>query len=128
MRGLLDTSTFLWWNTEPEKLSARAYELVQDVENDLYFSAVSAWEIAIKHAKGRLDLPEEAESFVISRIRRRGFEPLAIEISHALHAGHLPSHHNDPFDRLLVSQAQLDGLAILTSDANIARYDVEVIW
>ena len=89
---------------------------------------MAAWEIAVKHAKGHLDLPISAEEYVLTRVGREGFRPLAIEVSHALHAGHLPPIHNDPFDRLLIAQAQLERLPILTSDANIARYDVEVIW
>ena len=128
MRAVLDTHAFLWWGTEPEKLSAAAHDAIQNGENELYLSAASAWEIAIKYAKGLLDLPQNAETFVLSRVRNRGFEPLPVEISHALHTYHLPNHHKDPFDRLLVSQAQLQGLAIITADRNIARYDVEVIW
>jgi PIN domain nuclease of toxin-antitoxin system len=127
-RALLDTQTFIWLNSEPERLSARVREFIEDAASVIFFSAVSAWEIGVKHAKGRLDLPMPAENYVLTRLGRGHFQPLAIEVSHALHVGHLPLIHNDPFDRLLVSQAQLERLPILTSDANIARYDVEVIW
>jgi len=127
-RALLDTHAFLWWGNEPERLSTRARSFIAAEANTIFFSAVSAWEISVKYAKGHLELPLEAEDYVLTRVGREGFQPLAIEVSHALHAGHLPPLHNDPFDRLLVSQAQLEGLPILTSDANIARYDIEVIW
>jgi PIN domain nuclease of toxin-antitoxin system len=127
-RALLDTNAFLWWNKEPERLSARARAFIEEGANVIFLSAVSAWEIAVKYPKGHLELPQEAEDYVLKRVGREGFLPLAIEISHALHVSHLPTLHNDPFDRLLVSQAQLERLPILTSDANIARYDVEVIW
>lgn len=126
--ALLDTHTFIWLNNEPERLSARVRDLIEDPGTEIFLSAVTAWEIAIKHAKGRLDLPMSAEEYVLTRVGRGGLRPLAIEVSHALHSGHLPSIHNDPFDRLLVSQAQLVRLPIVTIDRNIARYDVEVIW
>jgi len=119
---------FLWLNTEPERIPAPIRRFIEDGTNEIYFSAVTAWEISIKHAKGHLELPLPAEDYVLSRVGREGFRPLAIEVSHALHSSHLPPIHNDAFDRLLVAQAQLERLPILTSDANIARYDVEVIW
>ena len=128
MRALLDTHTFLWLNSEPERIPVGVRGLIEDAANQIFFSAVAAWEISVKYAKGHLDLPIPAEDYVLTRIGRERFQPLAIEVSHALHAGHLPPIHNDPFDRLLVSQAQLERLPLLTSDANIARYDVEVIW
>ena len=128
MRALLDTHAFLWWNIEPELLSPDAHELIADGENELFLSAASAWEIAIKYGKGHLSLPGDAESFVISRVTARGFRPLPIEISHAVHVCHLPPLHKDPFDRLIISQSQLESLPIITADANIARYDVEIIW
>ena len=127
-RALLDTHAFLWWNNEPERLSARAHDFIRDENNEIFFSAASAWEISVKFAKGQLELPLPAEEFVLTRMGREGFRPLPIEVSHALHVGHLPALHGDPFDRLLVSQAQLEGLPILTSDPNVARYDIEVIW
>ena len=128
MRALLDTHTFLWWNNEPEKLPSRVYELITDDDHDIWFSAVVAWEIAIKHGKGQLDLPEPPEAYVTSRLALDYFKPLPIEVSHAIRVASLPRHHNDPFDRLLVAQAQVEGLAILTGDAAISRYDVDTIW
>ncbi len=128
MRALLDTHAFLWSNADPEKLSDTARRFIEDPANDVFLSAVTAWEIAIKYAKGRLDLPEPVESFVASRVTTLGLRPLPIEISHALHVSALPSLHDDPFDRLLVAQAQLEKLPILTSDSNVSRYDVEIIW
>ena len=127
-RALLDTHAFLWWNEEPERLSARAHEFIEEGTNAVFLSAVSAWEIAVKYSKGHLELPQEAQDYVLTRVGREGFLPLAIEISHALRAGMLPPVHRDPFDRLLIAQSQIERLPILTSDPNIARYDVEVIW
>ncbi len=100
-----------------------------DGENDIVFSAVSAWEIAIKASLGRLpDMGEDAQTYVPSRVSHYGFRLLPIALNHALRAGALPPIHRDPFDRMLVAQSQLEGLPVLTSDARIARYGVEVIW
>ena len=128
MRVLLDTNVFLWSNEDPDRLSSTARELVEDSTNYVFLSAVSAWEIAIKYEKGSLKLPEPAHQFVIDRVFRLRLQPLNIELPHALRAGSLPPIHRDPFDRLLVAQSQLEGLPILTSDARIAAYGVEVIW
>jgi PIN domain nuclease of toxin-antitoxin system len=128
VRALLDTNAFLWTNIEPDRLSGFARSFIEDSANDLVFSAVSAWEIAIKSAKRQLRLPEEPHEYVSFRIRADGLQPLPVEISHALRAGALPLIHADPFDRLLVAQSQLEGIPILTSDPNVARYEVSVIW
>jgi PIN domain nuclease of toxin-antitoxin system len=128
LRALLDTHTFIWLNSEPERIPSRVRDLIEEATNEVFFSAVAAWEISVKNARGHLDLPTSAEEYVFTRIEREGFEPLPIDLNHALHSGNLPRIHGDPFDRLLVAQAQLEDLPILTNDRNIARYDVEVIW
>ena len=128
MKALLDTHTFLWSNTDDPRLSRRVRDLIEDGVNDLVFSAVSALEIAIKYARRRLPIPEPPETWVTRRVALQGLRLLAVEMSHALRVVDLPLHHNDPFDRLLIAQSQLENLPILTSDPNIARYDVEVIW
>jgi len=128
VRALLDTHTFLWAALDDRRLSSRAADLVADIGNEIYLSAVSVWEVAIKHSRGRLSLPEPPDSYIPSRIAVFGYRPLPVEVAHALRAGRLPPHHRDPFDRMLVAQAQVEGLPILTSDANIGRYEVEVIW
>ena len=129
MRVLLDTHTFLWWTTRHGALvSERVRDLLADGRTDVALSLVSAWEIAIKAGSGRLELPAPVEQYIPDRLKRHGFELLQIELSHALHAGSLPRIHGDPFDRMLVAQAQVEGLPILTADPAIAQYDVEVIW
>ena len=127
MRILLDTQCWLWMSLAPERLSARARRLVEDQENVLYLSAASAWEIAIKHALGKLRLPAPPASYVPDRVTALGVQPLPIEHAHTLHVATLPPHHRDPFDRVLVAQAQLDDLPILTADPLIAAYDVTTI-
>jgi PIN domain nuclease of toxin-antitoxin system len=91
-------------------------------------SAASVWEIAIKSAKGRLDLPTPVDRYIDDRLRRNRWSPLAIDHRHVIRAASLPGYHRDPFDRALIAQAQIEGLPILTTDAAITRYDVETIW
>ena len=127
MKILLDTQCWLWMAAQPERLSDQARSLIETTDNDLYLSAVSAWEIAIKYSLGKLRLPEPPVLYVPSRLQVTQTTPLPIEHSHALHVTMLPPHHNDPFDRLLIAQAQLEDLPILTADSVFARYAVATI-
>lgn len=126
MRVLLDTHVFLWLLTEPERLGEHL-RVVEDRRNALLVSAVSSWEIAIKHALGRLPLPEPPERYVPERLRAIGAEALAIEHTHALAVAALPPLHGDPFDRLLVAQAGLLAVPIVTADPAVAQYPVETL-
>jgi PIN domain nuclease of toxin-antitoxin system len=128
MKALLDTHTFLWWNTDDPRLSDAARSIIEDGSNELFLSAASAWEIAIKAARGSLILPVAPERYVSSRLREHKFSPLPIQLSHTLHVYHLPNHHRDPFDRLLIAQGQLEGMPILTSDPEIGQYEIKVLW
>lgn len=128
MKYLLDTHTFLWWITDDDRLSSRALDVIRDGQNDLFFSAASAWEIAIKSGLDRIRLPEGADHFIPEQLRLNGFRPLTIQLSHALTVEDLPSHHRDPFDRLLVTQSQLEGMPIVSGDDQLADYGVEIIW
>lgn len=128
MKALLDTHTFLWWNLNDPQLSNTAREIIQDGRNQIFVSAVTAWEIAIKVSKGRLLLPEDLGSYFANRMMHYSLSALPILISHALHVFDLPVIHEDPFDRLLVAQSKIEELPILTADDKIGRYDVEVIW
>jgi len=127
MRVLLDTQVWLWMQTTPGKLGPRALDLVSDPETDLHLSAASSWEIAIKYSLGKLSLPVPPGEYVPSRMQTSGTEGLAVTHAHALQVASLPDHHRDPFDRLLVAQAQVESLPVLTADPQIGRYDVEVI-
>jgi len=128
MKALLDTHTFLWWITDSPKLSSRVGEIISDGENELFLSAASGWEIAIKVQLGRLKVPEDLERFILEQLRINNIKGLPIEMSHALHMRSLPDYHRDPFDRMLVVQAQVENLPILTADPLISKYQVEVIW
>jgi len=128
MKYLLDTHTFLWWNLDDPQLSERVRAIITDGRNEIFISAASAWEIAIKTAKGRLVLPEEPAQSLAARIDQHHFQALPVQISHAVHVYGLSDHHADPFDRLLVAQCQLEGLPLISRDGDIQKYDVEVIW
>lgn len=128
MRLLLDTAPFLWWITDSDRLSQRARELLGDAENEVWFSAVSSWEIVIKAALGRVKLPEKAERFIPKHVAINSFQILPIHLRHTLRVAALPSHHRDPFDRLLVAQAQGEGLNLLSGDRQLARYPVPILW
>lgn len=128
MRALLDTHAFLWWVLDDPRLSDESRRVIQAASNDVLVSAATAHEIAIKTASGKLKLPQPPDSYVPGRIASEGFEPLPIEVVHALRAGRLPPIHRDPFDRLLIAQAQIEGIPIITADPAIGRYDVETIW
>lgn len=128
MRYLLDTHTFLWWITDDERLSPKARDLMRDRRNVLYLSAASAWEIAIKASLGRLEFSGDPEKMVPEQMALNAIEALPIQITHALRVHRLPPHHRDPFDRMLVAQSQLEDLPLLTDDAQIRKYQVEVAW
>lgn len=128
MKYLLDTHTFLWWNLSDLQLSEQAKEIIADGKNEIYLSAASTWEIAIKAAKGRLILPEEPSQYIANRINLHHFQALPIQISHSVQVYNLPNHHADPFDRLLIAQSQLESMPLLTKDELINLYDVEIIW
>ncbi|HEV3128342.1 MAG TPA: type II toxin-antitoxin system VapC family toxin [Solirubrobacteraceae bacterium] len=123
MKLLLDTHIFLWLQTDPERLGDQL-RVVEDDRTELLLSAVSSWEIAIKYGLGRLPLPEPPERYVPSRMRAIAAEALAVEHPHALAVATLPNLHRDPFDRLLIAQANLLGLTILTADRAVAQYPV----
>ena len=128
MNALLDTHTFLWWNIDDPRLSEMAREIIANGENEIYFSAASAWEIAIKTARKRLILPEPPEQYVAKRMNLHHFKPLPIQLSHALHVYNLAELHRDPFDRLLIAQCQIEGMPLISADAEIAQYKVDVLW
>ncbi len=127
-RVLLDTQAFLLWVSGSNRLTPRAVEVIADPECRVLVSAVTAWEISIKVAAGKLEIEAPADEYVPDRMRLHGFEPLSIELAHALRAGGLPRHHGDPFDRLLVAQGQLEDVPIITGDPLVGLYDVETIW
>jgi PIN domain nuclease of toxin-antitoxin system len=111
----------------PERLSPSTRSILQSSEHELLLSAASSWEIAIKYARGKLPLSDPPSEYVPASLTRTGVRGLPIEHAHALAVSSLPPHHRDPFDRLLVAQAMLERLTIVTADPALARYDVEIL-
>ncbi|MGB9304164.1 MAG: type II toxin-antitoxin system VapC family toxin [Mycobacterium sp.] len=126
-RYLIDTHVWLWMQSDPDRLCDETRAIVQDVRTGILFSAASAWEIAIKYRLGKLPLPEPPASYVPDRMRRSGTSPLPVDHPHTLRTADLPDHHRDPFDRILVAQAQLLDLTIITADDQFSAYDVAVV-
>jgi len=125
---LLDTCTFLWLAEGSRKLSARARQLFQDAENEVWLSSASAWEVSLKHALGKLPLVELPHVYVPRMRGLHKIKSLPITEEDSLQAGQLPLLHKDPFDRLLVGQAISRNCSILTPDPLIEQYDVSVLW
>ena len=128
MKCLLDTSIFLWMVGQPEKLNAKAQTLLSTGKAELYLSAASSWEIVIKVGTGRLKLDEPLAEYVPRWQSRFGIIALNILQGHALAVAALPTHHRDPFDRMLVAQAQIEQLVLLTSDRALMQYAVKSLW
>lgn len=128
MKLLLDTCTFLWMVSEPARLSPAAAAAIVDPDNEVLLSAVSAWEIGVKHELGKLALDRPPERYVPEERTRHGVEALALDEDATLRVHRLPAVHRDPFDRMLVCQALAAGLVIVTPDPRIARYPARVLW
>ena len=128
MKLLLDTHVFLWWNEASPRLSPRASELLSDQTNSLFLSVASAWEIVLKVHVGKLKLPSTAAAYIPARLAHYGIGAIPVSLAHVLAAEPLPVHHRDPFDRILVAQAQVERLAVVTHDPQILKYDVETVW
>lgn len=127
MRILIDTHIFLW-SFGGIRDSIRFRDFLSDrEENEFYVSHVTAWEISIKYGNGKLDLPERPENFFPDRMKRAGFYSLPIEVGHVLNVHDLPPIHRDPFDRLLIAQARVENLNILTADPHFSKYQINTI-
>ncbi len=128
MKLLLDTHTFIWWDSEPAKLSFQALALCQDRQNVLLLSVVSVWEMQIKLQLGKLRLTLPLREIIETQRHTNNVEILPITLAHVLALEHLPTHHKDPFDRLLVAQAIVEEAVLVSADPNIVKYAVQVVW
>ncbi len=122
MRVLVDSHVALWWLEDSDSLGSQCRQLIENAD-EVYFSAVTPWELGIKRALGKLTMPDG----LVAALQSGGFVPLAISTDHAEHAPALPAHHQDPFDRMLIAQAQLEALGLVTADQSLGSYDIEVI-
>ena len=128
MRLLLDTHTFLWFISGDGQLSSKARELISDPENEVLLSVASLWEIVIKVGLGKLRLAGSFEEVIPSQLQSNDIEVLGIELAHLSELNHLPQHHKDPFDRLIIAQALAEGMPLLSKDDNFKEYRVQLLW
>jgi PIN domain nuclease of toxin-antitoxin system len=128
VRILLDTHAFLWWIGADDRLSARAAELVEDGGNEVFLSAASTWEIVVKTVLGRVEITDPLERFIPEQLERNAMRPLPIGIQHTLAVATLPPVHRDPFDRMLVAQATVEHMTLVSGDRMLRRYPVTVEW
>jgi PIN domain nuclease of toxin-antitoxin system len=128
VRYLLDTGIWLWSIGRVSSLNPTARATLIDPQHDLYFSAASAWEVAIKASIGKLQLPEPPEILVPRETARLGLHWLPVNFHHALFVYGLPTHHGDPFDRMLVAQAMVEGLTLITADRDVQSYSAPLLW
>ena len=128
MKYLLDTHTFIWLNGKSSKLSLRAADICSDRTNQLLLSIASVWEIQIKIQLGKLELPASLGEILTAQQATNSIQLLNIELSQIFELASLPYHHKDPFDRLLIAQARIEGAQFITNDPHIAKYPVPVVW
>jgi len=128
VKYLLDTNIFLWSSGAPEKLNRQATTVLSSGSSEVYLSAASSWEIAIKFALRSLKLPSPPSRFIPDAMRILSLRSLEISHSHSLAAGALPPHHRDPFDRMLIAQACSETMVLLTADTGFMRYEVETLF
>jgi PIN domain nuclease of toxin-antitoxin system len=128
VRLLLDTCTFIWLSAAPERLSDAAREALDSDANDLFLSHVSIWEIHLKHLAQKLTLPQKPRLWISRQLAARGLSDWPIDLETIHGASDLPNHHKDPFDRMLVAQADVHGFQIVTPDAAFQKYRAKLIW
>ncbi len=128
MKLLLDTHTFIWWDSEPAKLSASALSACQDQANTLILSVVSVWEIQIKSQLGKLKFNLPLSEIIQSQRQMNNVQVLTLELDHVLELQNLPYHHKDPFDRLLIAQANVEDVLLVSGDSIFSEYPINLIW
>jgi len=128
MKYLLDTHAFLWFVLDDKRISANAKSIIKDSKNEIFFSAASAWEMAIKKKLNRLKIKGNLEPFIIKQLSANNFIPMSITISHATYTERLPQFHKDPFDRIIIAQSILESLQLISKDEDVKKYKVATIW
>jgi PIN domain nuclease of toxin-antitoxin system len=128
MNYLLDTHVFLWFASGDMKLSPAAKEIIENGKNNIYLSSASVWELSIKIIIGKLKLKKDLNKFIAENIAGYGYIPIPVTIPHTLAVAKLPEIHKDPFDRMLVAQASVEKMKIITSDDYICKYNVKTVW
>lgn len=128
MKYLLDTHAFLWFVLDDKRISTNAKSIIKDSKNDIFFSAASAWEMAIKIKLNRLRIKGNLEPFIIEQLSTNNIVPLSITITHSLYTERLPQFHKDPFDRIIIAQSLVENLQLISKDKEVKKYKVATIW
>lgn len=128
MNLLLDTHAFIWWRDDPQKLSQTAFDAIADSANEVHLSVVSVWEIQIKADLRKLSLTGSLEDCVTEELTQNNFRLLSLKVDHIYGLGSLQPVHRDPFDRIIISQANVEGMAIVTVDPKFSAYPVTILW
>lgn len=128
MRALIDTSTFLWFISGSGRLSEEARQYIANLENEIFLSVVSLWEIAIKTSLGKLELLRPFDQLIPEHLEQNDITVLPIQISHLFKVINLDFHHRDPFDRLIIAQGLVEQMPVITNDAAFYQYPVQLIW
>jgi PIN domain nuclease of toxin-antitoxin system len=128
MKLLLDTHAFIWWDSDPTRLSQRVMTLCQSSSTTLLLSVASVWEMQIKQQLGKLQLRVPLAGLIAAQQQTNGLEVLPVQIDHVLALDNLPLHHKDPFDRLLISQSQVENAILVSTDSIFSQYPVTVLW
>ena len=128
MKYLLDTHAFLWFVLDDKRISTTAKSIIKDSKKEIFFSAASAWEIAIKMKLNRLRIKGNLEPFIIEQLSTNNIVPLSITIYHSLYIEQLPQIHKDPFDRIIIAQSIVENLQLISTDKNIRKYNIKVVW
>jgi PIN domain nuclease of toxin-antitoxin system len=126
-RYLIDTHCWLWWHIDPDQLSRTVFNLIENGDTKILFSVVSAWEISLKFTLDKLDLPLPPDQYIPTRLAQSYMEILPIQLGHTLKVGGLAHHHKDPFDRLLIAQAEEEDLVVITHDEQFDKYPIETL-
>lgn len=128
MKLLLDTHAFIWWDENPDKLGPASRQACSDPNNDLVLSTASVWEIQLKQMVGKLTLSKPLRELIEEQARQNGMEISPVQVEHILRLDSLAFHHRDPFDRILIAPAQVEGWTIVTHDGAFKQYGVPVLW
>jgi PIN domain nuclease of toxin-antitoxin system len=128
MKLLLDTNVFIWLNDAPHRVRERVMTVIANPDNDLFFSLTSIWEMQIKIQLGKLELSDSLPDILKTQQVENNLQVLTIDLNHIWSLANLPYHHRDPFDRLLVAQAQTEGMTLVSADGIFEMYDVDLLW
>jgi PIN domain nuclease of toxin-antitoxin system len=128
VKAIIDTHVLLWWLLDDARLSPRVRMIIGDGRNQLLWSVASSWELANKVGLGKLRVPGPLRSYMPQKLQEQSLQTLHIEHAHAFEVAELPSHHRDPFDRILIAQARVERLPLISVDEQFTAYDIDVIW